>query len=267
MKRIIASLLFVFAFAGTACAEGLYWESKVTGGPQPGERLSKSYAMPKKFKTVEENGSVIMRLDKEVMWQVRDQDRKYTEMTFAEMEQMGRQSSAMMDKAMGDMEKQMASLPPEQRAMMKKMMGNATPPGGGGSDAPAEVRNTGEKETISGFACTKYIIDAGGQQTSVWATRDVKEFEGMRKDWEAFSARMMAMMPRGNKNLGAAFAKIDGFPIRTEMGQGLTTTVTKVEKRPIADSEFEVPAGYAREKNAMMEQMDGGAGRAKPPRR
>lgn len=67
---------------------------------------------------------------------------------------------------------------------------------------------------------------------------------------------MMAMNPMANKGLGDAFKKIDGFPIQTEMSQGITNTVTKVEKRAASASEFEVPAGYKKVKSKMMEGMD-----------
>ena len=265
MKCTIVAAALALTWTGTALAQGLYWESKITGGPR-GEQTSQSYAMPKKFKTTRENGSTIMRVDKEVLWQLRDKERTYTAMTFADLEQMGRKSNAMMEKAKADMEHQLASLPPEQRESMRKMMANM-PSAAAGSDAPAEVKATGEKKTINGFACSKYIIDSGGnQQAVVWATKDVKDFEAMRKDWEEFNKRMMAMTPRGNNSLGAAFAKIDGFAIQTEMGPGITTTVTKVEQRAIADSEFEVPSGYSLEKNTLLEDMDGAHQRPKPKR-
>ena len=66
------------------------------------------------------------------------------------------------------------------------------------------------------------------------------------------SAASMRATPRA----GDAFKKIDGFPIQTEMSQGITNTVTKVEKRTASASEFEVPAGYKKVKSKMMEGMD-----------
>ena len=43
-----------------------------------------------------------------------------------------------------------------------------------------------------------------------------------------------------------AMKKIDGFPLETTMGAGVTMQVTKVEQRPIPESEFTVPAGYTK---------------------
>jgi hypothetical protein len=37
--------------------------------------------------------------------------------------------------------------------------------------------------------------------------------------------------------------KVEGFPVQTTIA-GITTTVTKIENKVAAASEFEVPAGY-----------------------
>ncbi|HET6272967.1 MAG TPA: DUF4412 domain-containing protein, partial [Bacteroidota bacterium] len=60
------------------------------------------------------------------------------------------------------------------------------------------------------------------------------------------------------KGLAEGMKKVDGFPIQTEMGQGITTLVTKVEKRSTPASEFTVPAGYKKVDSKMMEGMEEG---------
>jgi hypothetical protein len=45
---------------------------------------------------------------------------------------------------------------------------------------------------------------------------------------------------------------IDGFPMQTEMGDMLKEVVTKVERRSIAASEFEIPEGYKKLESPMM---------------
>jgi hypothetical protein len=128
---------------------------------------------------------------------------------------------------------------------------------GAAKDAKVDVKNTGDKKTISGFSCTKFVVTQDGKDMmTLWVTKDVSGFDAMRKDWEEFSKRMMAMNPMGGKGLGEAFKKIDGFPIQTEMGQGMTSTVTKIEKKTAPASEFEVPAGYKKVKASMMDEMD-----------
>ena len=65
--RIAMVALFVMGLAGTACAQGLYWESTMSGGPI-GERNEQMWAVPKKLKGVtrETGETFIVRLDKEV---------------------------------------------------------------------------------------------------------------------------------------------------------------------------------------------------------
>jgi hypothetical protein len=64
----------------------------------------------------------------------------------------------------------------------------------------------------------------------------------MQKDFEEFGQRMAAQMPKAGEMV-AAMTKVEGFPVQTTIA-GITSTVTKVEKKVVAASEFEVPAGY-----------------------
>jgi hypothetical protein len=193
--------------------------------------------MPKMFKQSMENNASIFRLDKEVMYIINNKDKEYTEMTFAEME-------AATKQAMGQMEafkKQLKDMPPEQRKAMEKMLGNSAM--GGTAKTKIDAKNTGEKKTINGYSCVKYILKEDGKEiTTVWTTAQVPGYSGMQKDMKKFSERLMAQMPKG-KALAEAMKKVEGFPIQTIMGN-ITSTVTKVEKKAIAKGEFEVPAGY-----------------------
>jgi hypothetical protein len=66
----------------------------------------------------------------------------------------------------------------------------------------------------------------------------------MQKDMKEFGQRMAAQMPKASEMV-AAMKKVEGFPIQTTIA-GITTTVTKIEKKVIAASEFEIPAGYTK---------------------
>ena len=64
---------------------------------------------------------------------------------------------------------------------------------------------------------------------------------------------MAALMPEGEENLvEKSRSMIDGFPIRTELKDKVTMTVTKVEKRSIPAGAFEVPAGFKKENAPIM---------------
>jgi hypothetical protein len=256
--RISMVALFAVGLAVSAVAQGLYWESTMSGGPI-GERNEQMWAIPKKMKGVTKGTgeTYIVRLDREVFITIDPKEKTYSEITFAEMEEMMKKASSKMDAQMEEMQKQLAGMPEEQRKMVEKMMADKMPAKGSANDAKVDVKNTGDKKTISGFSCTKFVITQDGQdKMTLWVTKDVSGFDALRKDWEEFSRRMMAMNPMGGKGLGEAFKKIDGFPIQTDMGQGMTSTVTKIEKKTAPASEFEVPAGYKKVKSDMMDGTD-----------
>lgn len=254
--RLLLAVFFLFGVVTSALAQGLYWESKMTGA-SIGEETQQMWAVPKKMKgvTKETGEAYIVRLDKQVFITVDPKDKTYSEITFDEMEKMMKKASGKMDAQMAEMQKQLADMPEEQRKMVEKMMGSKIPTQA--KDVKTEVVNTGEKKTISGFACTKLVVKMDDKEAmTFWVTKEVKEFDSMRKDWEEFSKLMMEMNPSVMKGLGDVFKKIEGFPIQTEVIQGIVNTVTKVEKKVAPASEFEVPAGYKKVAPKMMEEMD-----------
>ena len=173
-------------------------------------------------------------------------------MSFEEVEKTMKGLGAQMDAAMEQMRKGMKDMPEEQRKQVEQMMGGMMD----GKKTPAEVTKTGERRTISGYACIKHIMKQGSKEVAtVWVTKGIKEFEKMRKDFEDFSRRLMALNPM---TAGAAegWDKIDEFPMETDYGKGIKTVVTKVEKRSIPKNEFEIPAGYKRVKSKLKEMEE-----------
>jgi hypothetical protein len=148
------------------------------------------------------------------------------------------------------MKDQFKNLPEAQRKIMEQMMGGA------GKEAPATTKNTGERKTIAGYNCTKYIIMQGDKElVTVWATQDIKEFAGMRKDFEEFSKRMMGRNPA----MGAAageLMKLQGFAMETDYGTTMTQVVTSMEKRSTPASEYEVPSGYTKVQSKWQQQLE-----------
>lgn len=253
--RVALVAIFVIGLAASAVAQGLHWTSTKKGGPI-GERTEDMWVVPKKLKSVtkETGEALIVRLDKELFITIDSKENTYSEITFAEMESTMKKAGGKMDAQMAEMQKQLAGMSEEQRKMVEQMMGNRTQ--GMAKDAKMDVEKTGDTKKISGFGCTKYAVTQDGREVmTVWATKDVGGFDAMRKDWEELSKRMMAMNPMV-KGIGEAFGKIDGFPIQTEMGSGMVSTVTMVEKKTAPASEFEVPAGYKKVKPKMMDAMD-----------
>ncbi len=256
MKRIVAAASLL-CLAVTAFSQGLYYEAKIEGAGS--ERGQQMYMAPKKMKSIDlntqGNSVMIVRLDKEVMWQLNPAKKTYSEVTFAQLEQMVGKMGAKMDDAMAKMQKELEGLPPEQRKVVEEMMKGKMPgmAAGGGT---VTVRNTGERQTISGFPCVKYVAMRGDDQLmALWTTRSVQGFDEFAKDWKEFGKRMAALAPRFGKEMADAYKDIDGMPIKTQAG-GITTTVTKIERRSIPASEFEIPAGYTKTRSDFEEAIE-----------
>ena len=253
MKRFIV-FAFMACCSASMFAQGMYWQS--TTEAADGKHTEESFAMPKMFKIVRtgetrNSSTIIFRLDKQLLWMLNPEEKTYSEMTFADMEKMANKGAERM----AAMKERMKEMPEERRKMMEKMMG--------ANDQPVEVKNTGESKTVSGYKCTKFLVLRGGEEMmSLWVTDGLKEFKPLMADWKSFSERMSAMTARFAKGMSDIYAKINGFPMQTTlsvMGQTMTTSVTKVEKRTVPSGEFEVPAGYKKVKSEMenaMEKMD-----------
>ena len=240
-------------FSATLYSQGLYWESTTTGTIMGGNgRIAKSYYMPKMFKEIH-NGSdesSIFRLDKQLIITVNNKDKTYSEMTFAELEGMMKKTVGQLDEKMAEMRDKLKDMPEEQRKMVEQMIGDKMP--GKNKEVKVEVTATGEKKTISGYACEEYVIKQNGKDLmTLWTSKDVKAFDEMRKDFEEFKSRMAVLTPMAGKGLAEGMKNLKGFPIQTLLSMGLTSIVTKIEKRSTPPSEFEVPPGYKKVKSKM----------------
>ncbi len=246
-RTLITIFLLIFC-ASFAFSQGLYWES-VTTVSMAGEHKmnSKSYYRPHMFKQMSDEEATIFRLDKEVLYTIDYHQKEYSEMTFAELEALVKQANSELEGQMAELKKHLADMPAEQREAMEQMMGNKTK--GGSGDTKIDVTKTSESKTISGYSCTKYIFKEDGKEMgSIWTTTNVPDFSSMQKDFKEFSQRLASQMSMKGSQMAEAMKKVDGFPIQTTIS-GITAMVTKIEKRSIAMSEFEVPAGFKKVKS------------------
>lgn len=239
-RVLFIALCLAVLFAGAAFSQGLYWESTTTGGPMGDKAIvAQNFAMPKMFKIVNATTVMILRMDQEKVYTIDPQKKTYSEMTFAEMEQAAQKAGEKM----AELKEKFKDMPPEQRKKMEAITSML----GGGTEAAVEISSSGEKKTVSGFNCTKYVMTRSGKELmTFWVTKDVTGFDNLRKDWMEFGKRMAAVT--NMSGLGEAYQKIDGFPMETDMNMmgKSTTVVTKVEKRSTPVSEFSVPAGYTK---------------------
>jgi GLPGLI family protein len=240
-------------------AQGFYWEATRSGSliGDSSETVKYSYAA-KMFKVVngENRNATILRLDKDVMIMLNPKEKTYWEMTFADMEKAAKKAGGQMDQKMAELQEKLKDMPEEQRKMVEQMMGNKML--GAKKEPKLEVVKSGDTRQISGYTCTKYVVNQDGKELlTVWVTKDVKGFETIRKDMDVFRERMTAMNPMMRKGFTEGLKSIDGFPIETDMGTTMKEVVTKVERKSIPASEFEVPEGYKKVESPMMRGKEG----------
>ncbi|MBT8092409.1 MAG: DUF4412 domain-containing protein [Gammaproteobacteria bacterium] len=170
--------------------------------------------------------------------------------------------SAQMNEAMAEMERQLASMPPEQRAMVEQMMkgqmqGMMTKP-----DAPIpapSVESLGSGKWQS-HDCEKYAVFEGGEKTQEVCATDLAGIDGADEIMQAFRsmaayitelAESMPMMADEGLNPGELMDKINGFPVHAidfengkVVGQSSLDSVTEKDLDPQL---FAAPDGYLRQ--------------------
>jgi hypothetical protein len=106
-----------------------------------------------------------------------------------------------------------------------------------------DLKPTGKKETISGYACEEYTGTLQGLNVTYWVTKDVP-------DQKEILAEMAKAGGGANPFKGAMAdgADFPGFPIRTTVASpqfgNSTMTVVSIQHANVPDSLFQVPADY-----------------------
>jgi len=189
--------------------------------------------------------ATILRLDRELVWEVDPRGGTYTEITFADMEKMSAQGKQKMAKAKTEMMKGMEDMSPEERQAMEKLMGGKLGAMMGGETRTVKLskKMTGEKQNINGYDCERMIMMVNEEPlVDMWSTNTFDLGAEMFK----FYDKMKLFEFEISKDL----KDFKGFPMktvfRTDMGMGSvesTTTVTKIVKGPVSDKEFDLPQG------------------------
>ena len=185
-------------------------------------------------------------------------NQKYVVMDEAMVAEVGTQ----VDAAMQQMQAQLASMPPEQRAMVEQMMqGQMAAMMGTDDDTPApSVEETGSGQW-QGAACTQYSVYEGGEKTQEVCAAPLAAVEGADEAMQAFESMAIFITSLADSmpgSLGAAMAEnpmglvdqFDGFPVRTvdfSGGEVLSeTTLESVIEKNLDPALFVAPDGYTR---------------------
>ena len=195
-----------------------------------------------------EKGTVLFDGTKQVIRLVNYDKKTYTEMTKADVDAMGQKMSTVM----AQMQEQMKSLPPEQRARMEEMMKSRGMPG---AAAPPKItyRKVGT-DTVGRWTCDRYEGSQDGQKVAELCTVDPtalgflpEDFEVSRKLAEFFKR----LVPQNGDNL-FRMGKVEdqgfsGVPVKRVFSAGSrqsVTEITQVSCEQFPASSFDVPAGF-----------------------
>jgi hypothetical protein len=185
-----------------------------------------------------EDTSIIVRLDKNVMYMINHDEMKYSEIPFDE-------TSDILTAAISS-----SDLSEEEQAQAQKMM-----KGFGQMMQPkVSVEETGETQKIKNWKCKKYIMTMkmmGTTSTSeIWATEDIKI------NYDLYTTLSLAMMPKtlGLDKMMEEMKKIKGLTVlstgtTTMMGTKVKSTQELLEasEKPAPAGTYEVPEGYKKE--------------------
>jgi hypothetical protein len=166
--------------------------------------------------------------------------------------------------------KQMLILMPQQKMYMVQSMPDsqagramAGQPDAHPGAAKPSIVNTGEKEDILGYTCTKLVITSEHSTAQIWVTDQLGAFGGM------FSGGGMGRRPQPPPEWADALKGVGFFPMRVistnKDGKVFKLEVTAVTKQSLADSLFTPPDGWRKLDLAGMMGGLGGFPGARPP--
>ena len=237
-RGILVAFGLCLMFAGQVHAETFmkYKQStgafQVMGQTQPAQEvMQETWIADNMLRSDSDGQSVIVRLDKKVMYLVDHEEQSYNELPLDMGQLLG-------EAGMSDEEKQ--QMMQFAQGMMKMTI---------------TVKETGEKKKIGAWDCRKYLQTMqtmmGPVESEIWTTQDIKI------DYDLFtklSAAGLMMMPGMQETVQEAMqelGKIKGVPVMSTtsssmMGASIKTTQELIEckdKKATAGS-FDPPKGY-----------------------
>jgi hypothetical protein len=231
-----AAVLALTAFAYSASAEDLTITYKTSDGGSTTEYFTKD-----KIRTNNGKTDTILEFASGKIVNIDHQKKQYSEITIAEIQEVGKSMAAQM-------EQQMANMPPQVREKMAGMMGGAM------GDA---TLTKGEAKTVAGYPCQSWTLALGAtwSQETCNSTALTPPFDPA--NFQKLAAVSIPMM-QGMEKVFQKMAQIQGLSLsqRTSMnmmGRKTDTTreATEVKKGAIAADVFAIPAGYQQVESPM----------------
>jgi hypothetical protein len=169
------------------------------------------------------------------------------------------QLAAQINPALKMLQEQMSSMPPEQRAQMERMLGMKMPNG----KAPTEeIRKTSRTGSQAGHSCTYAELWEDGVRQSEMCVVPAANLKGSKELYDVGvkaaallkdmvnSIDLPMLKQMANRQM-ENFDTLGGVPLITRSFEGdkpvHEAIVTAIRNETLADSLFELPAGYKRQ--------------------
>jgi hypothetical protein len=232
-------------------ADGLLIIEKSTSGGTPATNQIQIEANRMRAETTGVRGEkqiVIFDGARDVLTMIDDQNKTYTELTKADAEQLG----AQMADAMAQIQKQLAGLPPEQKAQIEAMMKGRM--GGAGGGLPKTTYKRAGTDTAGKWTCAKYEGYEGATKTSEVCTVEPKALGlteadfAVTKQFVEFFKKVVPAMASQAFAIGTVEEQgFAGVPVKrstTVLGRQVTSEITEVTRKTFPDASYAAPAGY-----------------------
>jgi len=236
-KLILVVTLVVISFAFLNADVYIKTEThtdafEIMGQKRPAKDLvTEQWLGDNKFAQIAENQTMLLDLNKEVMYVIYPGSKSYVE------------AKLPLD---------MSKLVPEQMAAMMNMM-----------KMTVTVNPTGESKKVGNWNCKGYDITMSMSMMTVkmksWVTQEVPF------DWKAFSEKMYPQVMKLSGSMGLdenalkEFKKLEGFQVAVEMtmnmmGKDIKTTshVVEISKKSAPAGTYSVPQGYTKQDRLTM---------------
>ena len=218
-----------------------------------------------RFKTFAGGGKArtsvaITRIDKEVIWNLEPEKKQYTEMSFAQMREAMRAGLAKADE---ESRKAQAQAQPEAKDAEMTFT--------------VDVKRTGAKETINGFATEQVVVTCTGKPKNPekggageirmvmdqWLTKGapgaaemrayykrLADKLGIEAEMSGINAMARRMYGNGLKELGAKMKDLEGYPIRSTFTIEGSPEGAAAQKQDAAAAQEKAKAERAKAKEA-----------------
>jgi hypothetical protein len=169
------------------------------------------------------------------------------------------QLAAQLNPALKKLQEQMASMPPEQRAQMERMLGMKMP---NGKTPTEEIRKTSRTGSQAGHSCTYAEAWEDGVRKSEMCVVPAANLKGSKELYdvgvkassllkEMVNSLDLPMLKQMTNRQMENFDSLGGVPLITRTFDGdkpvHEAVVEAIRNETLADSLFEIPAGYKRQ--------------------